>query len=213
MALNGMELTALWLLPALAAPLVWAAPSPKAARNLATFAAAAVLVYALWLIVPFSAQEGVLRLQELGAAGSYGIRYHVGVDGISLALCWLTAFLTLVSFVASWEGGQGSGYWAAFLALEAAVMGVFMMQDLFWFYVFWDAALIPMFFIIGLWGSSNRRKAALKFVLYTFVGGLSLLVGLIGIAVLHHGATGVWTWEVSDLAKSGITGPAAPWLF
>lgn len=208
-----MSVTWLWLAPLLAAPLVWAAPSAKAARALAVATAAFVLVYSLSLVFPFMSGEGVLRLAEVGDPGAYGIRYHVAVDGISLALCWLTAFLLVVCFAASWDGPHGNAWWAAFLGLEAAVMGVFTMQNLFWFYVFWDAALIPMFFIIGLWGSDGRRKAALKFVLYTFVGGLALLVGLGGLVALHHQATGVWTWEIAELTKGTATGPAAQWVF
>lgn len=208
-----MSLTWLWLAPLLAAPLVWAAPSRGAARLLAVGVAGAVLAYALALAIPFAAEDGVLRLAEAGASGAWGIRYHVAVDGVSLALCWLTAFLLVVCFAACWDGPHGNAWWAAFLALEAAVMGVFTMQNLFWFYVFWDAALIPMFFIIGLWGSDGRRKAALKFVLYTFVGGLTLLVGLGGLVALHHQATGVWTWEVAELTRATARGPWAVWVF
>lgn len=208
-----MSLTWLWLGPLLAAPLVWSAPSARAARLLACATAGVVLAYALALGFPFASEDGVLRLAELGAPGAYGIRYHVAVDGVSLALCWLTAFLTAVCFAASWDGPHGNAWWAAFLGLEAAVMGVFTMQNLFWFYVFWDAALIPMFFIIGLWGSDGRRKAALKFVLYTFVGGLALLVGLGGLVAMHHQATGVWTWEIAELTQGTAAGPGAVWVF
>lgn len=208
-----MLLSGLWAVPMLAAPLVWAAPSRRAARLLALAASAAVLVYSIWLWVPFSSEEGIMRLQELGAAGAYGIRYHLAVDGVSLSLCWLTAFLSVISIIATWSDERPNGYWAAFLALEAAVMGVFLMQNLFWFYVFWDAALIPMFFIIGLWGSADRRKAAFKFILYTFVGGLSLLLGLAGLVALHHQATGVWTWEIQELTRATAAGPWAPYVF
>ncbi|MBI3297403.1 MAG: NADH-quinone oxidoreductase subunit M [Elusimicrobia bacterium] len=203
----------LWIIPAGAAALTLAAPSARAARALALLTAAAVLAYSLTLIVPFRAQDGVLRLVELGAPGAYGIRYSVAVDGVSLALCWLTAFLTVLSLGASWAGGHGKGFWAAFLALEAAIMGVFTMQNLFWFYFFWDASLIPMFFIIGLWGSANRRKAAFKFILYTFVGGLALLVGLTGLVALHHQATGTWTWEIAELTRGTAGGPWAKYVF
>ncbi|MDE2238260.1 MAG: NADH-quinone oxidoreductase subunit M, partial [Elusimicrobia bacterium] len=107
----------------------------------------------------------------------------------------------------SWRGRFSSGYWAAFLALEAALMGVFLMRDLFFFYLFWEAALIPMFFIIGLWGSANRRHAAVKFFLFTFAGSVLMLLGFLVIVTQHHLATGVWTWDM-ELLKSPRPGGA-----
>ncbi|MEK9144667.1 MAG: NADH-quinone oxidoreductase subunit M [Elusimicrobiota bacterium] len=207
-----MILTGLWLLPAAGALLVWALPA-KASRNASLLLSFAALGYSLWLMVPYSAGLGVLRLEEFAGREFYGIRYHLGVDGISLSLCWLTALLTVLSIASSWKWEVSSGYWAAFLALEAALMGVFTAQSLFHFYLFWDIALIPMFFIIGLWGSEGRRRAALKFVLYTFLGSLALLLGMAALVTLHHGATGVWTWDLQQLSRTPVSGPAARWIF
>lgn len=205
-----MALTLLWAAPGLAALAVLFL-SPRAARRAALAVALAVLAYALWLAVPYSAEAGLLRLEHAGA-GSYGIRYRVGVDGLALSLCWLTALLVPLSLWVEREG-KPAGYWAAFLALESALLGVFTMQNLFYFYVFWDAALIPMFFIIGLWGSEGRRHAAVKFLLYTFFGSLLLLLGIAALAALSQRATGAWTFDIPELARAPVGRSAAVWIF
>ncbi|HAH05837.1 MAG TPA: Fe-S-binding domain-containing protein [Elusimicrobia bacterium] len=206
-----MLLTWLWLAPALAMIVVWAMPSRGLARGTALLFSLGLFAYSLWLLAPYS--EGLLHLEELGVAGPLGIRYRLSVDGIALSLCWLSALLTVLSLAASWKADVPNAFWASFLGLEAALMGVFCARDLFYFYLFWDIALIPMFFIIGLWGSSGRRKASLKFVLYTFLGSLSLLIGLLALVTLHHQATGVWTWDMSALEKTPIAGRAALWTY
>ncbi|MBI3548046.1 MAG: NADH-quinone oxidoreductase subunit M [Elusimicrobia bacterium] len=212
-----MLLTWLWLLPAILSLVVWTLPArdlPKLPRAASVLFSFLILVYALRLYYPYSSQTGVLRLEETFGAGAFGIQYRLGVDGIGLSLCWLTALLTFLALAASGlREDLPAGFWAAFLALEAALMGVFTAQNLFYFYIFWDVALIPMFLIIGLWGSSNRRFAATKFILYTFVGSLFLLIGLIALAGLHERATGVWTWDIPALAKTPIDPSSAQWIF
>jgi len=204
-------LTRLWVFPAVAALAAWLAPSQRAAKGVALAAAAIALGYSLWLLVPFSAQTGALRLEELWGGGEFGIRYRVGVDGLSLSLCWLTTLLTLLGLAGS--GTRSNGYWAAFLALEAGLLGLFVAQNLFYFYVFWELILIPMFFIIGLWGSERRQYAAYKFLLYTFLGSLFLLVGFIALPTYHHAATGNWTWDIPELARTALDPKAASWIY
>ncbi|MBI5242920.1 MAG: NADH-quinone oxidoreductase subunit M [Elusimicrobia bacterium] len=208
-----MLLTWLWLAPAAAMLVVWALPSRRLSRAAALAVSAGVLAYSLWLLAPYAAGEGLLRLEESGRAGPLGIRYHLAVDGIALPLCWLTALLSALSIAASWKADVPNAFWASFLGLESALMGVFLSRDLFYFFIFWDMALVPMFFIIGLWGSEGRRKAALKFALYTFLGSLSLLIGLAALATFHHGATGVWTWDMGELTRTPVMGRAAIWIY
>lgn len=207
-----MVLSLLWAVPAVGCFVVWAMPSGASARRAALILSAVLLAYTIWLMVPFSRQTGMLRLHEAIGEPTFGIQYHLAVDGIGLALCWLTALLTLLAFAAS-PARMPQGYWAAFLGLESALFGVFTAQNLFYFYVFWDLSLIPMFFIIGLWGSDGRRHASLKFILYTFLGSMSLLVGLVALVVLHHAATGVWTWEIESLRATPVAGKAAAFVF
>ena len=119
---------------------------------------------------------------------AFGISYSVGVDGISLLLLVLTGFLTPLALLSSWESVHTDDHArsACFvLLLESAMMGVFVSLDLFLFYVFWDAMLIPMYFLIGIWGYERRVYAAVKFILYTMAGSVLMLLAILGLAYLH----------------------------
>ncbi len=113
------------------------------------------------------------------------------LDGISAPLVLLTSFLAVVAILASWNVEDKPGpHYAMILALVGAVMGVFLAEDIFVFYVFWEAVLIPMFFLIGLWGHANRKHAAMKFFLYTFAGSVLMFVGIL-VAVFATGMTNI----------------------
>jgi NADH-quinone oxidoreductase subunit M len=132
---------------------------------------------------------------------SFGIQYHVGVDGISLFLLVLTGFLTPLALLSSWESVHKKvKEFAAFvLLLESAMLGVFVSLDLFLFYIFWDAMLVPMYFLIGIWGYERRIYAAVKFILYTAAGSVLMLVAIVGLAWMHYSLTG--TGYSFDLLK------------
>ncbi len=205
-------LTLLWLAPALGGLLVFAPGKGRAPRWVALAVAAGVLAYSFWLLVPYSVGEGGWGLEEAGAPWLFGIQYHLAADGLSLVLCWLTAFLTVVCVLSSWEKEVSAAYWSAFLFLEAGVLGVFLARDLLVFYIFWEAVLLPMFFIIGVWGSDGRRKAAVKFFLFTFFGSLFLLLGILCLVTFHHAATGTWTWDMALLDGNSVPPSAAIWV-
>ena len=116
---------------------------------------------------------------------AFGIDYYVGIDGISLLLVVLTGFLTPIALLSSWESIEKKvkEFSIFILVLEAAMIGVFISLDLFLFYVFWDAMLIPMYFLIGIWGYDQRIYAAIKFMLYTMAGSVLMLVAILGLAV------------------------------
>lgn len=158
------------------------------------------------------ARLGGAALESSSPAWAFGIGYRLAADGLSLSLIVLTAFLNLICVAASWDAEVSGAYWANFLALSAALTGVFLARDLFVFYVFWEATLIPMFFIIGLWGSDNRRHAAVKFFLFTFAGSVFMLLALIALVVAKHSQTGFWTWDLEAL-KAAPVGAAGPWIF
>ncbi len=121
---------------------------------------------------------------------AFGIQYLVGVDGISLFLLVLTGFLTPLALLSSWESVHRNVPLFSFflLALESAMLGVFVSIDLFLFYIFWDAMLIPMYFLIGIWGYDRRIYAAVKFILYTMAGSVLMLIAIIGLAYAHTAA-------------------------
>src|SRR5262245_15769488 len=146
---------------------------------------------------------------------AFGISYFVGVDGISLLLVVLTAFLTPVALLSSWESvHQRTKAFAIFvLVLEAAMIGVFVSLDLFLFYVFWDAMLIPMYFLIGIWGYDRRIYAAVKFLLYTMAGSVLMLLAILVLAYMHNTATGSYTFDLTQLYEMAISPRAQVWLF
>lgn len=146
---------------------------------------------------------------------SWGISYHVGIDGISLLLFIMTTFLTLISIIASWDVKKSiREYMIAMLTLSTGMLGVFISLDLFLFYVFWEFQLVPMYLIIGIWGGPRRIYAAIKFFLYTAVGSLLMLVAIIWIYFLIQEQTGVVTTDLMYITEHlDVSLGVQKWLF
>jgi NADH-quinone oxidoreductase subunit M len=142
-----------------------------------------------------------------------GISYSLGMDGIALVLVLLTALLQPLVFISSWLSinKHVKGYVSAMLLLETGVLGAFLATDLFLFYVFWELMLIPMYFIIGVWGGERRIYAAVKFVLFTLAGSLLMLVGILYLGFLHHAQHGRWSFAYSDMLTLDIAMGSGFW--
>jgi NADH-quinone oxidoreductase subunit M len=134
---------------------------------------------------------------------SLGIRFHLGVDGISLWLVLLTTFLMPIVLLSAWTSisKKVREFVIAMLILETGMIGTFLALDLFVFYVFWEVMLIPMYFIIGIWGGDRRFYASIKFVLYTMVGSLLMVVAILYLYTRAHDAGGEWTFDYATLAR------------
>ena len=145
----------------------------------------------------------------------FGIHYFLGVDGISLLLVLLATFITVVCILASWSEitKKVKGYMALFLYIETASLGVFLSMDLFLFYVFWEAVLIPMVFIIGIWGGSKRLYSAIKFFIFTFLGSLFMLIGILALYFYHGKMTGVYTFDATTLFQNPVSPGLQFWIF
>lgn len=137
-----------------------------------------------------------------------GVTYHLGVDGLSLWLLVLTAALTPLALLGTWKeiSQRVPEYLVVILLLEAGMLGVFVALDMFLFYIFWEVMLIPMYFLIGVWGSERRIYAAIKFVLYTITGSLLMLVAIIAIYLFNHDATGVYTFDLVTITRNIAAG-------
>jgi NADH-quinone oxidoreductase subunit M len=146
---------------------------------------------------------------------AFGIDYYLGVDGISLFLVVLTSFLSPIALLSSWGSIERKvkEFSIFMLALEAAMIGVFISLDLFLFYVFWDAMLVPMYFLIGIWGYDQRIYAAIKFMLYTMTGSVLMLVAILGLAYLHNAATGAYSFDLLRLYTLNIAPRTQMWFF
>ncbi len=130
--------------------------------------------------------------------------YHVGVDGLSLWLVILTTFIMPIAVISTWNAVEKkrTAFYIFILLLESAMLGVFVSLDLLVFYLFFEASLIPMFFLIGIWGGDNRIYAAVKFFIFTFLGSLLMLVAIISLYYLHADATGVGTFDFVTLLNT-----------
>jgi NADH-quinone oxidoreductase subunit M len=133
-----------------------------------------------------------------------GARYHLGVDGISLWLVMLTTLLMPIAILSSWTAitRRQLTYYVLMLLLESAMIGVFVSLDLLLFYLFFEASLVPMFFLIGVWGGERRIYAAIKFFIYTSVGSLLMLVGIIALYFIHQNVTGIGTFDYTVLSET-----------
>jgi len=210
-----------WVLPALLAwPLlagliVLLLPSRLArhASLVASLIEFAISVPLWWRFVP---NGGMQFMADRPWIPAWGIHFSVGVDGISLFLVLLTTLLVPLSVLGSWSyiTKRESGFYALLLVLTSGMIGVFVSLDLFLFYVMWELMLIPMYFIIGVWGGDNRLYAAIKFFIYTFVGSLLMLVAIL-VLYLHAGeATGVYSFAYTHLLSNvKDLGGIAWWLF
>jgi len=157
----------------------------------------------------FQFQENYLWIE------SWGINYHVGVDGISMLLILLTSFLSVIAILGSWKyvKDRQLAFFCSLLLLETGMIGVFAAMDLFLFYLFWEVQLIPMYFLIGIWGGARRIYAAIKFFLYTFAGSVLMLVAIIGIVWWYSTNAGITTFDIQALTQAGFPSSVALWAF
>ena len=208
-------LTALLAWPAVGALAVLLAPA-RWAKHLALGVALiefAISVPMWWTFVP---QAGMQFRLDAPWMPTWGIHYTVGVDGISLFLVLLTTFLVPLSVLGSYSAiaTRERGYYALLLLLTSGMIGVFVALDLFLFYVMWEVMLIPMYFIIGVWGGEGRLYAAIKFFIYTMLGSLLMLVAILALVLVVSRRTGIYTFSYEQLmAGLGNLGPLAYWLF
>jgi len=157
-------------------------------RRIALAASIAEFVVSLFLLPGFSAADPNYQFQENYGWIGQVIHYHIGVDGISLFLVLLTTFLTPLAILCSWNSIQNNvkGFFLSILVIETAMIGVFVSLDLFLFFVFWELTLIPMYFMIGIWGHERRIYAAIKFILYTMFGSILMLVAILWLFNSTH---------------------------
>src|ERR1019366_9051182 len=148
---------------------------------------------------------------------SIGAQYHLGIDGISFLLIMLTTVLGFIAALSSWTAinDRVKEYYAMFMLLQVGMLGVFMSLDFFLFYVFWEVMLVPMYFIIGIWGGARKLYAAIKFFLYTLAGSVLMLLGILTLYLRCHAETGIYTFNLLELMKHSPNWPLQlqVWVF
>ena len=199
-----------WLTVSIVLPLIAAGIlfflSERFAKPISIVISAVVFAISTWMLFAYDYSHYAIQFYEkYNWIPQFGVSYEVGVDALSLTMFWLTALSFLISFI--WSVNikkRVKEYFIAFLVLEAACIGVFVAWDMVWFYIFWEAMLIPMFLIIGVWGYAERIYAATKFFIYTFFGSLFLLIGVVGMYVYQYFHTGKLSTSYFDLANLGL---------
>ena len=211
-------LSVLIFLPLLGALILFAVPRERTGWIRVFTLSLTVLVFLLSipLFTQFDSDSIAFQFVEKRAwLPAIGSSYFVGIDGISLLMVLLTTLLTPLVILASWKSveKQVKEYMIVFLVLETAMIGVFAALDLLLFYIFWEAMLIPMYFIIGVWGGVRRLYAAIKFFLFTMFGGVLMLVAILVLYYLHAGQSGVYSFSYVDLNQLLINRQTQFWLF
>ena len=172
-----------------------------------------VFVISLVVLARFNASDVNLQLVDRAnwiTVAGWNIQYYLGLDGLSILLVMLTAFLTPISILSTWTAVEDrvKDFMIFFLLLEVGMMGVFLAQDLFLFYIFWEFTLVPMYFLIGIWGGPRRIYAAVKFFLYTMAGSILMLLAILWLGIYGQ------TFSVPDLiAQGNIPANIQWWLF
>ncbi|HEX8853956.1 MAG TPA: NADH-quinone oxidoreductase subunit M, partial [Pyrinomonadaceae bacterium] len=206
-----------WL-PALGAILILALFRNTQTRAIKRFATAwfgLAFLVSLGLTGYDRAAGGMQFLEDAPWIPIIGARYQMGVDGVAALLIMLTTLLGVIAALSSWDyiEKREKEYYVLLLLLQTAVVGVFSAMDLFLFYLFFEVSLVPMYFLIGIWGSDRRLYSAIKFFLYTLVGSVIMLLGILALYFYNHSVTGVYTFDVTQFAKLAVPFNLQWWLF
>ena len=191
------------------------AANGKLIRLWANIASFAGFLVTLPPLISFQRGGDFQFVEQVAWIPTFGASYHLGVDGFSLLLVVMTAALTFLSILSSWNAIQHrtKEYYAWFLFLGFSMMGVFMSLDFLLFFVFWELGLVPMYFIIAIWGGERRVYAATKFIVYTLVGSVLMLLGGLAVYWEHARQFGVWTFDITQLMRTTMTPQWEWWVF
>lgn len=183
----------------------------RSARWIALITSLIMLGLSVVLWLNFNSAQGAMQLEEMYRwIPGVNIFYHLGVDGISLPFVFLTSLLMVVSILVSWNITlKPKVFYALLLLLGTGMIGVFVSLDFILFYIFWELVLLPMYFLISIWGSSNRMYAATKFFIYTLFGSVLMLVGILMI----YFNSGLNSFSILELTKSNIAPNMQSWIF
>ena len=195
---------------------------PALARPLALGVMTGELVLAIWLYASWQGLAavpaklpGFFLLADAPWIASFGIRYTLGMDGISLLMVMLTAFTFCAALLVSWRAitERATLFLLLLLVMESGIMGVFLSLDLALFYLFWEVMLIPMFFLIGIWGHGRRIYSTVKFFIFTMSGSLLMLLAIIALYMIHAKQSGVASFQLHELLKTQVAPDTQLWLY
>jgi NADH-quinone oxidoreductase subunit M len=219
-ALGGFPILSLTLfLPLIGALIIIFAFRREQTQAIKNFAFAVTLIdFLVSLPILLAFDTGTHQFQFVERArwiDAIGVEYFLGVDGISLLLVFLTTLLGAIAVICSFTAieEREKEYYFSLLFLQTGMLGVFMALDFFLFYVFWEVMLVPMYFLIGIWGGARKLYAAIKFFLYTLFGSVFMLLAILAIYFMHYAQTGVLTFNFLELLNTNIDPTHQLWLF
>src|SRR5882672_191244 len=191
--------------PIVGALILFLIPSsnPNAIRWWSNIVAFIGFLVSLPLALQFDRTKDFQFVEKASWIPSIGASYHLGIDGLGLLLVMLTTLLGFISILASWTAIENrlKEYYAFFLILQTGMLGVFMALDFLLFFVFWETVLVPMYFIIGIWGGPRRVYAAIKFMIYTLIGSVLMLLGILTLYYFHFTQFHVNSFDIVDLMR------------
>jgi NADH-quinone oxidoreductase subunit M len=187
----------------------------RAIKIWANLAAFAGFLVSLPLVFNFDRNKDFQFVEHASWIPSIGASYHLAIDGLGLLLVMLTTLIGVVAFLSSWNAVHErlKEYYACFLLLQTAMLGVFMSLDFLLFFVFWELVLIPMYFIIAIWGGQRRAYAAIKFMIYTSVGSVLMLLGILTLYFQHYTQFQAYSFDIADLMRVQLPAGMAWWVF
>jgi len=186
----------------------------ESARSYGITVAAIEFLLSLWLWFSFDmSNAGMQFVEMIPLIPDFGVNYYLGVDGISLFIIIMATLMTLIGMMSMSIAENVKNMIITLLFLEMTMIGVFVALDAIIFYLFWELSLVPMLYIIGAWGGPLRVYASIKFFLYTFMGSLVMLVGMLFVAYVYHNLTGVWSFAITDWYALVLPVNYQLWLF
>lgn len=187
----------------------------RAIKLWANAASLAGFLVSLPLVFLFDPGKDIQFVEKASWIPSIGASYHLGIDGISLLLVLLTTLLGFLSILSSWKAIEQrlKEYYAYFLVLQTGMLGVFMAMDLLLFFVFWETVLVPMYLIIAIWGGPRRSYAAIKFIIYTLIGSVLMLLGILTLYYHHAVQFQSYSFDIADLLRTSLPWGVQWWVF
>jgi len=191
------------------------ASKPRAIKLWANLAAFLGFLVSLPLAVHFDRTRDYQYVEQTEWIPSIGASYHLGIDGLSLLLVILTTLLGFVAILSSWNAinERLKEYYAFFLLQQVGMLGVFMSLDFLLFFVFWETVLVPMYFIIAIWGGPRRAYASIKFVIYTLIGSVLMLLGILMLYFQYHSQFQRYSFDIAELMKISLPSSVGWWVF
>ena len=191
------------------------ASNPRAIKLWANFVALAGFIVSLPLVFRFDPTKDFQFVEKASWIPSIGASYHIGIDGFGLLLVMLTTVVGFLAILSSWNAinDRLKEYYAFFLLLQTGMLGVFMALDFLLFFVFWETVLVPMYFIIAIWGGPRKIYAAIKFMIYTLIGSVLMLLGILTLYYQHYQQFLFYSFDIADLMRTSLPAGVQWWVF